>query len=61
MTSHLLKAALAAALTLATMLGIVALSGTIIFADINPQPPELVQNPATANGDKPPTFSGPAQ
>lgn len=61
MTSLLLKVALAAVLTLASGVGLIAISGSIIFADINrPDPAALVQD-QISNAAKPMTFSGPAQ
>jgi hypothetical protein len=59
MTSLLLRVALAAALTTATVVGLVAISGSIIFADIKaPEPASLVQD-RVSNGAKPLTFTGP--
>ena len=64
MTSLLLKMALAAALTVASVLGLVGISGLIIFADLKaPEPATVVQgdsSPSAANtGSR--TFSGPNQ
>ena len=45
MTSLLLKVALAAALTIASVVGLIAISGSIIFADIKaPEPASVVQD-----------------
>lgn len=62
MASLLLKVALAAALTVASVLGLIGISGLIIFADVKtPEPSALVQDQVRSNGAKPLTFSGPAQ
>ena len=49
MTSLLMKVALAAALTLASVAGLVGISGLIIFADVGqPEPSAIVQTAPTA-------------
>jgi hypothetical protein len=63
MTSLLMKVALAAALTLASVLGLVGISGLIIFADLkSPEPAAVVQGqfvPSAAIGSR--TFTVPNQ
>lgn len=59
MTSVIVKVALATALTLASVLGLIGLSGMIIFADVKaPQPASVVSN-ATGGGGEPLTITGP--
>ncbi len=51
MTSVLAKVALAAALTVASVVGLVGLSGMIIFADLKqPAPASVVTNGASGGG-----------
>ena len=57
MTSLLMKVALAAALTVASVFGLVGISGLIIFADLAPEPGTVAQShPATGSAL---TFVGP--
>jgi hypothetical protein len=59
MTSVLAKVALAAVLTLASAVGLVGLSGLIIFADIKaPEPASIVDNPNAGSG-RPLAITGP--
>jgi hypothetical protein len=61
MTSLLMKVALAAVLTIVSGLGLIAVSGSIIFADIDrPDPAALVQD-AVSSGTKPMSFTGPTR
>ena len=61
MTSLLAKVALAAALTVASALGLVGISGLIIFADVKvPEPAAVAQEQLGAVG-KPLTITGPNQ
>ncbi|MCE9523012.1 MAG: hypothetical protein K8S25_11360 [Alphaproteobacteria bacterium] len=64
MTSFLMRMALAGLLTVASVLGLVGISGLIIFADVQrPQPAAIVQSqspgPSVDSGAL--TFSGPNQ
>ena len=61
MTSLFLKVALAGALTVASVLGLVGISGLIIFADVKApqQPAELVEKQAPTASTGTQTFSGP--
>ena len=62
MTSLIAKVALAATLTVATVVGLVGLSGFIIFADLKtPQPANLVQERLNnaGGGGNPVAFTGP--
>ena len=59
MTSVLAKVALVAVLTMASALGLVGLSGFIIFADLKaPEPAAVVDNPNLGSG-RPLTITGP--
>jgi len=60
MTSLLVKVALAGALTVASVLGLVGISGLIIFADVKPPEASAImqsQIPASPSGAL--TFAGP--
>ena len=62
MTSLIAKVALAATLTVATVIGLISLSGFIIFADLNtPQPTAIAQERLNnaGGGGNPVTFTGP--
>jgi hypothetical protein len=60
MTSLLLKVALAAGLTIASVVGLIAISGSIIFADLKTDPASIVQDSASGPA-QPPIFSGPSR
>jgi len=61
MTSLIAKVALAAALTVATIVGLIGISGSIIFADVRaPERAAVSQQQDLATGaSKPLTFIGP--
>ena len=62
MTSLIAKVALAATLTVATVVGLVGLSGFIIFADLQtPQPATMAQERLNkaGGGGNPVAFTGP--
>ena len=60
MTSVLAKVALAAGLTVASVVGLVGLSGMIIFADLKqPQPASAVTTGATGGSGQALTITGP--
>lgn len=60
MTSLFLKVALAGALTVASIVGLVGVSGLIIFADVKaPQPAALVEKEAPSAPSGALNFSGP--
>lgn len=60
MTSVLAKVALAALLTLASVAGLVTLSGLIIFADVKaPDASAIANNQNLGSGSKPLTITGP--
>ena len=60
MTSLFVKVALAGALTVASVLGLVGISGLIIFADVKtPQPAALVEKQAPLAPTGALSFSGP--
>lgn len=61
MTSLLLKVMLAAVLTIASVVGLVAISGSIIFADINAPNPTAIAQDKISGGSKPMTLTGPIQ
>ena len=61
MTSLLAKVALAAALTVATIFGLVGISGLIIFADIKAPQPSTVVDQNLSSSSKPLTFVGPTR
>lgn len=63
MTSLLAKVAVAAALTVATIAGLIGISGSIIFADVRaPERASIVQEQNLGGGaSKPLTFNGPRQ
>ena len=60
MTSLFVKVALAGALTVASVLGLVGISGLIIFADVKaPDPVAVVEKAAPTASTGAQTFSGP--
>jgi DNA/RNA endonuclease YhcR with UshA esterase domain len=60
MTSVLAKVALAAALTVASIVGLVGLSGMIIFADLKtPEPASVVDNGSSGGAGQSLTITGP--
>jgi hypothetical protein len=60
MTSVLAKVALAAALTVASVVGLVGLSGLIIFADLKqPEPASVLSNRTLESSAQTRTISGP--
>ncbi len=59
MTSLFAKVALAAALTVASALGLVGISGLIIFADVKVPEPATVAQEQLGGAGKPLTFVGP--
>jgi hypothetical protein len=62
MISLLMKVALAAALTLASVAGLVGISGLIIFADVGqPEPSAVVQSAPTASATTTLKVMGPNQ
>jgi len=62
MTSLLLKVALAAALTVGSVLGLVGISGFIIFADLAPEPASLAQGQSlSGSASAPLSIVGPHQ
>jgi hypothetical protein len=59
MTSLLMKVALAAALTVASGVGLIGISGLIIFADVKPGEPTTVVEGKAAAPRGPLTIMGP--
>jgi hypothetical protein len=59
MTSLLAKVALAAALTVASALGLIGISGLIIFADVKVPEPAAVAQERLGGAGQPLTFTGP--
>ena len=59
MTSLIAKLALAAALAMASGIGLIGLSGLIIFADLKaPQPASVLQTQPLSSGAPPLPFTG---
>ena len=59
MTSLIVKFVLVTALTVASGVGLIGLSGLIIFADLKtPQPASVLQTPPLSSGTQPLPFTG---